>query len=168
MLIRPLSASDAPSFQSLRLAGLRDSPESFASSYEEEVDRSLDRVVNQLAMRSDHGVFGAFEGARLIAIAGLGRESPQKLKHKAFIWGVYVAPDMRGRGVSRVLLTEVLAFARAASDIAQVNLTVNANNAVAIGLYTSLGFEQFGIERNSMIVGGRYHDEIHLSIRLVG
>ncbi|WOD14999.1 GNAT family N-acetyltransferase [Paraburkholderia kirstenboschensis] len=164
MLVRLLCKQDAPSFHSLRLCGLREAPTSFASSYEEEVDRSADVIESQLATRNDRGVFGAFEGSRLIGIAGLGRENRRKLNHKAFLWGVYVAPDMRGSGVSKTLVAEVLAFARSIPEITQVNLTVNANNPAAIHVYTSLGFEQFGRERNSLMVDGHTYDEVHMSL----
>jgi hypothetical protein len=66
MLIRLLNPNDAPSFQSLRLRALTDAPTSFSSSYEEEVERSIDAVRNQLATRDDRGIFGALDGERLI------------------------------------------------------------------------------------------------------
>jgi RimJ/RimL family protein N-acetyltransferase len=166
MLVRLLTASDAPSFQSLRLAGLMEPPESFASSYDEEVHRSAEAIERQLATSNDRGVFGCFEGPRLVGIAGLGRENLLKLSHKAFLWGVYVAPDMRGRGVRRKLVSELLIFARCAPGVTQVNLTANANNTAAINLYTSLGFRKFGVEVNSMLAGGYFHDEVHMSLRL--
>ncbi|XUW93120.1 GNAT family N-acetyltransferase [Burkholderia sp. M6-3] len=168
MRVRLLCTEDASSFHSLRLCGLSEAPTSFASSYEEEADRSAEVIEAQLATRNDRGIFGAFEGSRLIGIAGLGRENRRKLNHKAFLWGVYVAPDMRGLGVSRKLVTEVLTFARSIPDITQVNLTVNANNPAAIRLYTSLGFEQFGREHNSLMVDGHMYDEVHMSLHFGG
>lgn len=155
MLVRPLLVADAPSFQLLCLAGLKESPASFASSYEEEVDWLADRIEGQLVRSDDHCVFGAFEGARLVAIAGFRRENMRNLSHKAFLWGVYVTPDMRGQGAGRTLVTEVIAFARAAAGITQVNLTVNADNDAAVLLYTSVGFKQFGLETGAMVVDGR-------------
>jgi len=165
MLIRQLDVSDAPLFQSLRLSGLQEAPTSFASSYEEEVGRSGDVVEAQLAKRPDRGIFGAFDGTRLIGIAGLGRENLRKLSHKAFLWGVYVTPDRRGAGVSTLLVAEALAFARSIQEISQINLTVNANNPSAIRLYTSFGFEVFGSEVAAMIVDSEPYDEVHMTLR---
>ena len=54
-----------------------------------------------------------------------------KLAHKAFIWGVYVAPAFRGRGLGRMLLECALARARSMSDLLQVTLGVNTANAAA-------------------------------------
>ncbi|WMY11132.1 GNAT family N-acetyltransferase [Paraburkholderia phenoliruptrix] len=165
MLIRRLTPSDAPSFQTLRLAGLKETPTSFASSYEEKMHRSPDDIADRLAARDDRGVFGAFEGTRLIGMAGLGRENLAKLRHKAFVWGVYVAANKRGRGVSRMLVSEAIGFAQSVPGITQINLSVNACNHIAIRLYTSLGFKQFALEPASMIVDGKPYDEIHMSLR---
>ena len=168
MLIRLLEPKDASSFQSLRLRALRESAASFASSYEEEVDRSIDAIEDQLATRDDRGIFGAFDGEQLVAVAGLGRESLRKLSHKAFLWGVYVAPEARGTGVGRMLITAALDFARSVPGVRQVNLTVNADSTAAIGMYRSLGFREFGLERDSLMIGDDVFDEVHMSLRLVG
>ena len=81
MLVRLLATQVAPSFHSLRLCGLREAATSFASSYEEEVDRSAEVIEAQLATRNGRGVFGAIEGSRQVGIAGLGRENRRKLIH---------------------------------------------------------------------------------------
>ncbi|MDR5836288.1 GNAT family protein [Caballeronia sp. LZ034LL] len=47
-----------------------------------------------------------------------------------------------------------------------MNLTVNADNAAAIRLYASLGFEQFGPERNAIFAEGRLHDEMLMQLLL--
>ncbi|MFM0529986.1 GNAT family N-acetyltransferase [Paraburkholderia strydomiana] len=166
MLIRLLNPNDAASFQSLRLQALREAPTSFASSYEEEVDRSLNVIRSQLTTRDDRGVFGALDETRLVGIAGLGRENLRKLSHKAFLWGVYVAPDVRGSGISRRLIAVALDFAKSVPGITQVNLTANATSTAAINVYASLGFQQFGMERHSLMVSGDAYDELHMSLRL--
>ena len=165
MHVRQLTPSDASSFQTLRLEGLKETPTSFASSYEEEVRRSPDDIANRLAARDDRAVFGAFEGLRLIGLVGVGRESMTKLRHKAFLWGVYVAAEKRGAGVGRILLGEAIGFAQSMQGITQVNLSVNACNHAAIRLYASLGFEQFALEPASMIVDGKPYDEAYMSLR---
>ncbi len=97
MHIRALAPSDAAAFQALRLRGLRECPEAFASSYEEEVDTPLVEIEKRLQPKNDSAVFGAFKDSELLALVGLQREGMAKLAHKSFIWGVYVAPEARGR-----------------------------------------------------------------------
>lgn len=166
MLVRRLTPADASIYQALRLAGLREVPTAFGSSYEEEKSYALSTFSDWLAVKPDRGSFGAFEGDSLIGIAGLGRENMKKLSHKVFVWGMYVAPDKRRNGVGRALLLEAIAFANSISEVWQVNISVNANNKGAFHLYESAGFRQFGREPGAMFINGELHDEIHMSLRL--
>ena len=162
MQIRTLSTSDAAVFQELRLRGLQELPSAFASSYEEEAETPIAVVAQRLAPQPDRAMFGAFKDQQLIGLVGLQREPMRKLAHKAFIWGMYVEPDARRRGVGRRLVAHALAFAANELRVRQVSLGVNARNLGAIALYRSLGFEQFGFERGFMLVDGELHDELHL------
>lgn len=164
--IRRLIPSDASVFQALRLAGLQESPLAFGSSYEEEKDLPLSTVEDRLAARPDRGVFGAFINDELSGIVALGRENKHKLAHKALIWGLYVTPQARARGLARALLQEAIALAQATKDIQQINLSVNAGNGAAIALYQSLNFKSFGHEPNALLVDGEFHDEVHMYLPL--
>lgn len=165
MPIRRLNPSDSDAFQALRLAALREAPSAFGSSYEEEKDLPPSTLQGRLQAKPDRGVFGAFEATSLVGIVGLGREDQRKLEHKALIWGMYVAPQARGKGIGRALLLEALAFARSVPAIRQVNLCVNASNIPAIHLYESVGFEKFGLEPGAMLIDGELHDEMQMCLR---
>lgn len=164
--IRRLLPADASAFHALRLAGLQETPAAFGSSWEEERDLPLATLEGRLAERADTGVFGAFDGERLVGLVALGRESMRKLQHKGMIWGMYVAPEARGQGVGRALMDQALALARSVAALRQVNLCVNAANGPALRLYESLGFVAYGHERGAMCVDGVLHDEIHMALSL--
>jgi RimJ/RimL family protein N-acetyltransferase len=166
MRIRRLTPADANAFQALRLAALKDTPSAFGSSYEEEKDFPTATIQGRLAEKSDRGPFGAFEDDALVGLVALGRERMNKLAHKALIWGMYVKPEARGKGVGRALLLEALSLARSVPDVKQVNLCVSASNAGAIRLYESAGFKAFGHEPGAMFINGELHDEIHMYLRL--
>jgi RimJ/RimL family protein N-acetyltransferase len=166
MHIRRLTPADALAFQALRLAGLKEEPSAFGSSYEEEKDFSASIIESRLAVQPDRGPFGAFEGEALIGLVALGRESMHKLAHKALIWGMYVKPEARRKGVARALLTEALGLARSVPALRQVNLCVNARNGGAIRLYESVGFKAYGHEPGAMLINGELHDEVHMCLRL--
>jgi ribosomal protein S18 acetylase RimI-like enzyme len=166
MNIRRLTPLDAQAFQGLRLAALRDTPTAFASSYEEEKDFPLATVQGRLALRADRGAFGAFLDDTLVGIVVLGRAEQKKVRHKALIWSVYVAPHARGRGIGRALLQEAVSLARSVPEFRQVNVGVNAGNAVAIRLYESLGFRAYALEPGALLIDGEPHDELHLFLPL--
>lgn len=164
--VRTLTADDAQTFVALRLSGLKSAPSSFASSYDDEKDRSPDELAQRLIATENDAVFGAFdEHHRLVGIAGVRRDGLRNYRHKAWLWGVYVDPGHRGTGVSRALLAEAIRFAQNIAGVTQVNLTVTAANAVAIRVYQSLGFREFGKEPASLFVDGMLHDELHMSLR---
>jgi RimJ/RimL family protein N-acetyltransferase len=162
MQLRVLESGDAASFTAIRLAALRECPTAFSSSYEEECDIPLAQAAERIVPNHDRAIFGAFEGETLVGTLGIYRENRRKLKHKAVIWGVYVAPAFRRHGVGRMLLERALAHARSMADLLQVTLGVNTENAAAIALYESAGFEPFGLERGFMRVDGVLHDELHM------
>jgi ribosomal protein S18 acetylase RimI-like enzyme len=164
--VRRLTPDDAAAFHALRLAGLQDTPSAFGSSAAEERDMPPARIAERLAPADVRGIFGAFDGARLVGLCALGREGMAKASHKAFVWGMYVAPDARRRGVGRMLLAEALALARSVTALRQVNLCVNAGNAAAIRLYESAGFKAFGREPGALLVDGVLHDEILMQLPL--
>ncbi len=99
-------------------------------------------------------------------MTGIYRERARKLAHKGIVWGVYVAPAFRKRGVGGRLIAEALRQAAAMPGLRQVNLGANTANPAAVALYESLGFEKFGLERGFMSVDGVLYDEFQMS-RLV-
>ncbi len=159
--IRPLTAADAAAFQALRLAALQDAPTAFASSYEEECTRPLDKVAARLGPQPGEScVFGAFVDGALVGMVGLKRDEHIKLRHKAFVWGVYVAPTMRGHGIGQKLMEAALDHAASWPGLRQVYLGVNAVNQPAIRLYERMGFATYGREPACMIVNGEAIDEL--------
>jgi ribosomal protein S18 acetylase RimI-like enzyme len=162
MLIRALDLHDAPQFRALRLQGLREVPLAFASSYEEESETTVEVFAERLKPNEGAAVFGAFVGSNLVGVAGLQREQMRKLSHKAFVWGVYVAPQARRAGCGYRLLSHVLSHAATKIGVRQVTLGVNSKNSEAIALYQKLGFVQFGLEQGYMLLEGQLHDEMHM------
>lgn len=159
--IRPLTPADAASFRDIRLAGLKNSPEAFDSTFEGESAQPLAWFCQKL---DSSRVFGAFRSTELLGIAGfVGREG-EKEAHKGLLWGMYVRRDARKAGVGRRLVEAVIEFARQRVDVIQ--LAVASDSARARRLYTRLGFLEYGVERNSLKQGGQYYDVILMAMDL--
>jgi ribosomal protein S18 acetylase RimI-like enzyme len=162
MHLRTLTPEDAAAFQALRLRGLQECPEAFASSYEEEVGTLPAEIERRLKPEPDSAIVGAFRDGQLVGLTGVQRESMAKLAHKAFIWGVYVAPEARGHGVGSRVVSHALNYASETLGVRQVNLGVNTKNTAAVALYSKLGFVQYGLEREFLLVAGVLHDEYQM------
>lgn len=167
--IRVLSRADAPAYSALRLRMLREYPEAFTSSFEEDSLKPMSWAESRLSAppQSPHNfVLGAFEGATLIGSVGLAVEHRIKQRHKALLFGMFVAPEAAGRGVGRSLLVACIERARAIPDLELVNLTVTTTNERTYGFYAAAGFRTFGIEEAAIRVAGIYHAKAHMVLAL--
>ena len=85
-----------------------------------------------------------------------------KLAHKSFIWGVYVAPEARGKGVGTEIIGHALSYSAGVLGTRQVNLGVNTKNSAAVALYKKFDFIEYGLERGYLLVGGVLKDEYQM------
>jgi RimJ/RimL family protein N-acetyltransferase len=72
---------------------------------------------------------------------------------------MYISPDLRGKGLGRTLLLELIKLVRDHDGLEQINLMVVSNNDPAKKLYESVGFEAYGAERNALKFNGQYYDQ---------
>ena len=125
MNIRQLAANDAPVYQPLRLRALREHPEAFGSSLEDEQLLPLEQVARRLDDTSGNSVsFGAWSDCQLVGIVSLFRSPRLKTRHKALLGGMYVAPEARGNSVGKALLEHTLSYARTMGGLEDVTLAV--------------------------------------------
>jgi RimJ/RimL family protein N-acetyltransferase len=163
--IRALRPPDAASLQALRLEALRSSPVAFASSYEEEVGRPLELIQARLSGDGPSAVFGAATGEALVGMAGFSFNDRIKQRHKGGLWGVYVQPHWRGRGLGERLVRAVIAHA--SKHVRVLQATVVATNLDARRMYHRLGFVPYGLERHGLCVDGVDYDEELLALDLL-
>jgi RimJ/RimL family protein N-acetyltransferase len=153
--VRRLDQSEGHLYREIRLEALRLNPEAFGSTFEAEGIRPLEHFSERVRSCP---VFGAFCGAEIVGMAGFLGRAGTKDAHKGYLWGMYVRTDSRNAGVGRELAQAVIAYARENVEILQ--LDVVSENEAARRLYASLGFVEYGIERNALRQHGRYYDEV--------
>jgi ribosomal protein S18 acetylase RimI-like enzyme len=166
MHIRALSPLDVDAYRSLRLAATLESPTAVWANHAEESALTPEQIGQRLLASPWQTVFGGFIDGRLVAVAGLKREAVAKIAHRANVWGIYVAPEQRGGGRARMLVTALIEHARAVPELVQLTLCVRSTNLAAKGLYQTLGFIVTGVDRRSMWVDGAYHDEDRMLLLL--
>lgn len=164
--IRRLGPADATVYRELRLRGLRENPDAFTSSYEEEADKPPDAILARLGTDAREAVYGAFATGVLVGIVGVGREPRAKNRHKASVFGMYVAPEHARRGIGMALLRHAIDEARRQPGLRQLVLTVTDSNTAARKMYEKLGFRSFGVEPDAICVGGDFFDKNHMILFL--
>lgn len=153
-IIRRLVADDAAAFRKLRLAGLIEAPTAFGSSYAAEKDSTDEDFAGIIARNY---VAGAFVDGHLAGVAAYYTMTGEKRAHRGNVWGVYVDPAHRGRGIGRPLLGNVLEHAR--TLVLQVHLGVTVGNTAAVKLYEAMGFVSYGVEPRAHRIDGQFYDE---------
>lgn len=153
--VRRLEAGDSAAYQALRLEGFRSEPRAFRVAPEDEAHLTPDAVAAKL---SQAYVVGGFDAHGLAGIGGLSRFEGAKLRHRGLLYGMYVRPAARGRGLADLIVAALLDEARR-SGYAQVLLTVVAANQRACALYERHGFRRYGVEPRAIRVDDGYLDE---------
>jgi GNAT superfamily N-acetyltransferase len=169
MEIRLLEARDAGAYWQLRLQSLRDEPQAFSSSYETALampDAEKQKTFSSRITGPDNFIFGAFEGNKLVGTAGFAEETGPKTRHKAMLWGMYVAPEARYQGTGQALLKQLIKQASSIEGVEQIYLGVVTTQAAARRLYVRLGFEVYGTEPRALKMGRDYFDEDLMVLRL--
>ena len=162
MHLRLLDKPDAKTYQVIRLQALKNDPESFGSTYEQEVNKPLEKFAERIKLTNNQFTLGCFDSSHtLIGIIHFAREDRLKTEHKGLIYGMYVKREFRRRGIGKTILLALIERAMRTFDeeLEQIHLTVVSTNKSAKRLYTSLGFEVYGVEPNALKIEGCYFDE---------
>ncbi len=163
MQMRLLRAKDAEAFREIRVRALRENPQFYPLLPEEVEEETLESLLSQPMEKGF--VLGVFD-PEPVAVAGLQRTTGFKRRHKAWIWGMYVAPEAVQHDVGRAVLKRVIDTARLLPELEQLHMNLPVNNAAARKLFVSVGFEPYGIESRSFRNGDDYLDEELLLLRL--
>ena len=164
--IRALTKTDVQAFRALRLRSLREHPEAFGSSAEEEEALTTEQLAERLSASPDANHFGAFVSEQLMGILGFFRNNRTKTRHKAYLGSMYVLPEVRGQGVGKALLVEAIRHSRALPELEELVLAVTVGNERARSLYLGVVFEAYCVEPRYIKLDGRYFDIEWLVLRL--
>lgn len=164
--IRKLRPEDAGALVALRREALEAEPLAFGAAIPEDRNLSVDFVRASLADVEEQAIFGGFDGSDLAGMVGIRREPRAKQRHKAHVWGMYVAPRARNQGAGRRLLDAAIDQARSWPGIEQIQISVTDAAETARRMYEAAGFQAWGREPRSVGWQGRFVDETHLVLEL--
>ena len=166
-MIRALEPHDAEVYVALRREALAESPLAFAASPADDFAGQAARVRESLARAPDWVLFGAF-APELVGTVGLFRDRHLKAAQRMHLWGMYVTPAQRRRGLAAALLAAALDHARQLEGVSWVRLSVTSAAVEARRLYERAGFELWGTEPDALRHAGESLTEHHLALHLGG
>lgn len=139
MDVRRVTAGDWELFRELRLRALADAPDAFG--------RTLAEAEEQAPAQWRELVAGP--GPRLVVLeagapVAMGGVFAPEGESRAMVWGMWTAPDARGRGHGARVLRALVAWCREQGR-RDVLLHVTEGNEAARALYLAHGFEPTGV-----------------------
>ena len=157
--IELLAAGAGSRFRAIRLRSLREAPDAFATTYEDAAAWPLDSWDRQLEQfptfvaTADGVDVGIVRGALHDEAAAIG-----------YLISMWVAPDVRRRGIGSALVDAVITWART-QGLRRLLLDVSAENTSAIAFYTGKGFTPTG-EAGTLPPPRQHIREIQLGLTL--
>ncbi|MEL6478414.1 MAG: GNAT family N-acetyltransferase [Pseudomonadota bacterium] len=139
MPLEPLPPDGWPRYRAIRLRALADAPEAFASTLAEETAFAAETWRARLCPGAV--TLLATAGARDVGMAR--GEAWHGLPGRVGLFGMWVAPEARGKGIGKRLVLGIIAWARD-EGFETLALDVADTNAPAIALYESCGFAPTG------------------------
>lgn len=158
-LIRPLTTHDLGAYAALRRRALEEVPLAFGASPETDV------AIAEIGAAPDWMLFGAF-APELAGITGLVRMRHAKMRHKLYLWGMYVAPEFRGRGLAAGLLAAAVQHAKSMEEVGWIQLAVSEAAPAAQRLYSRAGFTTWGREPDALRFECASAAEEHMSLKI--
>jgi ribosomal protein S18 acetylase RimI-like enzyme len=163
--IRQLDRRDREHYFSLRLRGLEEHPQAFATSVEEWRNAPPEKIDALLLLSEDNKepILGAFHSnAEMVGSVCLIPETREAVRHKASLAALYVHSDWQQKGIGRQLVTETLRLARERPELRLVRLVVDSDNTIAVRLFEKFGFFLSGREPQARRVEDSYYDQSYM------
>lgn len=145
-----LTPDDWQAARQIRLEALRTEPRAFSSTYAEAAARD-EAAWREWLSRSRSDFYMARLGDEPVGLVGgiVGADDDPRVGE---IVSMYVAPQVRRRGVGQRLLRAAMAYLSAKPDITRLRLHVHAEEIPAQRLYASMGFAVVGEEEGELVM----------------
>ena len=142
MEIRRVRRDEWQAHREIRLRALAADPDAFGETLEHALTEA-DADWQRRADRPNGMAFVAVaDDGRFVGMAN-GGPAPAEHGQYAGVYGMWVAPEVRGQGVGGALLQAVEGWAREAG-YDRIGLGVTTTNDAAIALYTAAGYVDLG------------------------
>lgn len=165
LTVRPATAADAPA-----LARIYGDAVLHGFGTFEETPPPASEMEGRRAAIVARGLpfFVAEADGQVLGFAYAGPYRPRSAYRHTVEDTVYVAPEAKGLGVGRAVLSAVIEACERLGLRQLVAIVGDSGNAASLGLHRSLGFEEIGVGRGFGFKHGRWVDIVFLQKALNG
>ena len=160
--VRALAEDEWETYRSLRLEALQESPEAFVADHATEAAEGEDFWRARMG-RSDRLVAEA-EGKGL-GVVSLGAAEGSQSEDAGQLFGLWVHPDWRGRGVAAELVSQSATLAEG-KGLRQLYYWVGSDNGRAVAFASSFGFRPTDDRRPMRVANADGQDEQEIALVL--
>ena len=165
MIVRPATEADADALAAI----YGDAVLNGFGTFEEVAPSAADMDSRRRAIQDDGLPYlVAEDDGQVLGFAYAGPFRPRAAYRYTLEDSVYVAPQAKGKGVGRTVLSTVIAACEALGVRQLMAVIGDSGNQGSIGLHRSLGFEQTGVGRSVGFKHGRWVDIVHMQKALNG
>ena len=162
--VRQLTEADWRIFSEIRLKALLSDPAAFGSNY------ALESKFSEAEWRrrlrgDDSAVFMIFDDETPIGITGVAVDRDDPAKKTAFLWGSWLEPEFRRRGLSNLLYKTRIDWAKNHPGIERIVVSHRASNAASKHANQKHGFV-FTRTHEKTWTDGATEDEVCYELKL--
>jgi ribosomal protein S18 acetylase RimI-like enzyme len=103
--------------------------------------------------------------SEIISIATINSSQKERTKHVGTL-GIVISEKYTGLGLGKILMNDLLDWAKQNGITKKISLVTNENNTVAIELYKKVGFEVEGLLKHDNFIRGNYSNTVVMGLLL--
>lgn len=137
---------DLIQFRKLRLTALETHPTEYLHLYSYESSTLENHHRNML---KNNKVVGVFDDTNLIAFTFLTLGQYKKHEHKCTVWGAYVNPEYRSKGLGKKMRLFLFDYAKNL-ELKYVVSSIMASSKASLAMHKSLGYYKTYVEKSGI------------------
>lgn len=159
MNIRPAASTDIPEIQAIYAHHVLHGAGTF-----EEIPPSVEEMQGRFQAIVDHrwSFLVSADATGVLGYAYFNQMRDRSAYRYTAEDSIYVREDVRGQGVGKALVQQLLSDAAAAGFRQMVAVIGDSENVGSIGVHASLGFQRAGLLRASGFKFGRWVDTVYM------
>jgi RimJ/RimL family protein N-acetyltransferase len=162
--IKQLAEADWLAFSQIRLKALLTDPKVFGSNYELE-SKSTEAEWRERLQATRNAIFMVYENDDPIGVTAVGIDREDPTGKTALLWGTWLAPAARRKGLSELLYKTRIDWARQQPAVEKIVVSHRESNLASKKANQKHGFVFTHIEEKTWTDGG-IEDEVFYELKI--